>query len=215
MSHLYYGNQNFDIAEFRDRKVIHELEMAMTAFDCVIPDHSGIYCSTDITTGRKLYFEIFKQYNVRSDEELATKLGNDRHAKIRMELMQSNNERGLAFANSLRLRGLVNIITPSPFIARDFDQQHYLYFWEWVIIKKVYEARFNEGWEFSNGCTMEYAAAVRKGIPRLDHLGRPLEHSEAISKIEAAIRELTACKISTAKLERHLGYLKEIGTANS
>lgn len=136
MPHLYYGNQTFDIAQFQDRKVIHELEMAMTALDCVIPDHSGIYCSTDITTGKKLYFEIFKQYNVRSDEELATKLGDDRYTEVKMDLVQSNIERGLAFADGLRLRGFVNIITPAPFIARDFDQEHYLYFWEWVIIKK-------------------------------------------------------------------------------
>lgn len=212
LPHLYYGNQPFHIAEFQDRKVIYELEMAMTVFDCVIPDHSGIYCSTDLTTGKKLYFEIFKQYNVQSTEELASRLGTDRYAKVRMDLTQSNIERGLAFADGLRLRGLVNIITPAPFNARDFDQEHYLYFWEWVIIKKVYEARFNEGWEFSNGCTMEYAAAVRKGIPRFDHLGQPLEHSEAISKIEAAIRELTACKISAHRLECHLAYLRGIKT---
>src|SRR5262249_6006301 len=97
MTHLYYGNQNFEVAEFRERKVIYELEMAMAAFDCVIPDHSAIYCSTNITTGRKLYFEIFKQYNVRSDEELAIKLGNDRYVKIKNEVTQSNIQRGLAF----------------------------------------------------------------------------------------------------------------------
>jgi hypothetical protein len=215
MTYLYYGNQNFEVAEFQARKVIHELEMAMTAFDCVIPDHAGIYCSTGITTGRKLYFEIFKQYNVRSDEELAIKLGNDRYNKVKMELMQSNIQRGLAFADSLRLRGFVNIITPAPFFAHDFNQQHYLYLWEWIIIKKTYEARFNEGWEFSNGCTMEYAAAARKRIPTFDHMGRPLGRSEAIGKIEAAIRELTACKISADRLGCHLAYLKEIETADS
>jgi hypothetical protein len=210
MSYHYYGNQNFDILEFRDRKVIHELEMAMTVFDCVMSDDSGIYCSTDITTGRKLYFELFKQYNVQSDEELATKLGNDRHTQVKMELVASNIQRGLAFAESLRFRGFVNVITPGPFSAHDFDQQHYLYFWEWVIIKKVYEARFNEGWEFSNGCTLEYATAARKGIPRFDHLGQTLGCSEAIRKMEAAIQELTACGISVAQLERHLIHLKEI-----
>jgi hypothetical protein len=215
MTHLYYGNQNFEVTEFRDRKVIHELEMAMSAFDCVIPDQSGIYCSTNITTGRKLYLEIFKQYNVRSDEELATKLGNDRYTKVKMELTQSNIQRGLAFANTLRLRGFVNIIMPAPFIAPDFNQQHYLYLWEWIIIKKAYEARFNEGWEFSKGCTMEYAAATRKRIPRFDHMGRPLEPSEAIRKIETAIHELTASKILADQLEYHLAYLKKIENANS
>src|SRR5215467_5120897 len=101
VTYLYYGNQNFEISEFRDRKVIDELEMAMTAFDCIIPDHSGIYCSTNITTGRTLYFEIFKQYDVRSDEELATRLGNERYTKIKMDVMQGNIQRGAAFADSL------------------------------------------------------------------------------------------------------------------
>jgi hypothetical protein len=189
--------------------------MAMTAFDCVIPDDSGIYCSTNLTTGRKLYFEIFKQYDVRSDEELATKVGTDRYIKIKAELMQGNIQRGLAFADTLRLRGFINIITPAPFAALDFTQQHYFYLWEWIIIKKAYEARFNEGWEFSNGCTMEYAAAARKRIPRFDHIGRPLESSEAIKKIEAAIHELTGHKISADRLQCHLAYLKEIVNANS
>jgi hypothetical protein len=214
MTYLYYGNQNFEVSQFRDRKVIHELEMAMTAFDCVIPDHSGIYCSTNITTDRKLYFEVFKQYNVRSDDELAIKLGNDRYIKIKRELTENNIQRGLAFADNLRLRGFINIITPGPFIGRDFNQQHYFYLWEWMIIKKAYEARFNEGWEFSNGCTMEYAAATRKGIPRFDHMGRPLKSCEAIRKIESAIRELTACKISADQLECHLAYLKKIENAS-
>lgn len=212
MSHLYYGNHDFKIAEFRDRKVIHELEMAMTVFDCIIPDDSGIYCSSAITTGRELYFEIFKPYNAQSEKELATKLGNDRYAEVKMELTQSNIQRGLAFAESLRVRGFINVITPGPFIAPGFEQEHYLYFWEWVIIKKVCEARFNEGWEFSNGCTLEYATAARKGIPRFDHLGRPLERSEAISKMETAVRELTACSITAAKLERHLMHLREMET---
>ena len=210
MSQQRYSNQDFEIGEFRDRKVLDELEMAMTVFDCVMPDDSGIYCSTDITTGRKLYFDIFKEHNVQSDEELAAKLGNERHAGVRMELIQSNLQRGLAFADSLRLRGFINIITPAPFAGRDFNQEHYSYFWEWVIIKKVYEARFNEGWEFSNGCTFEYAVAARKGIPRFDHLGRLLQRSEAISKIEAAIRELSGRRIAAAKLERHLTFLKEL-----
>jgi hypothetical protein len=214
MTYLYYGDQNFEVAEFRSRKVIHELEMVMTAFDCVIPDDAGIYCSTNITTDRRLYFEIFRQYNVRSEEELAMKLGNDRYTKVKMEVMQSNMQRGLAFAESLRLRGFVNIITPAPFIAHDFNQQHYLYLWEWIIIKKAYEARFIEGWEFSNGCTMEYAAATHKGIPRFDHMGRQLKTSQAIRKIEAAVQELTACKISAGKLEYHLAYLKKLRPSN-
>jgi hypothetical protein len=62
---------------------------------------------------------------------------------------------------------------------------------------------------------MEYAAAARKRIPTFDHMGWPLKSSEAIRKIEAAIRELTACKISADRLECHLAYLKEIENANS
>jgi|GEM_PF-1303062 len=210
MSQLYYGTGEFDLPEFQHRKVIDEIRMAMSAFDCVLPDDAGIYCSSDITTGKRFYYEVLKQYECRSDEDLRAKLGEDGFKQVHTELIQANVARGVEFAEKLRERGLVNVVTPGPFFAKGFDQQHYLYLWEWFIVKKVYEVRFNYEWEYSNGCTLEYAIAARKGIPRLDHEGSFLDLEDAIERVEIAVKKLREERFVIKKLEHTLGLLKAI-----
>ncbi|HEV2912618.1 MAG TPA: hypothetical protein VGX92_04815 [Pyrinomonadaceae bacterium] len=210
MEQLYYGSPDFELAQFRDRRVMDEIRMVMTAFDCVLPDNSAIYCSGDVTTGKRLY-ELLKKYEVRSIEELKTRLGAALFKETFDKLVRANIERGIEFTENIRRRGHPNLINPGPFTAPGFEQQHYHYLWEWVIIKKVYEAQFNEGWEYSNGCTLEYAIATRKGIPRLDHLGNVLELAQALQKIERAVAELHGYGIQANMLERNLARLRELG----
>lgn len=209
MEQLYYGTTDFEVAEFRNRKAIDEIKMVMTVFDCVLPDNSAVYCSSDVTTGKQLY-NIFRKYDVCSDKDLREKLGESRYEEIRSDLIQRNIKRGNEFTENIRQRGGVNLINPGPFMGSNFEQEHYYYLWEWVIIRKVYEAQFNKGWEYSTGCTLEYAIATKKGIPRLDHLGNILDLQQAIDKVEKAVADLRASRIQAKGLERNLGLMKEI-----
>src|ERR1043166_3912847 len=210
MAELYYGTEEFTSPEFKNRKVIDEIKMSMSAFDCILPDDAGIYCSSDITTGKRFYYEVLKTHGVRSEDELKEKLGPDEFKRVQTDLIQFNVARGVEFAEKLRERGLINVVTPGPYFAKGFDQQHYLYLWEWFIIKKIYEARFNFDWEYSNGCTLEFAIASRKGIPRLDHEGNRIELESAIERVEATVAELRANGFVIPKLEHHLGLMKAI-----
>ena len=210
MVQLYYSSDQFDLLEFQNRKVIDEIKMSMTAFDCVLPDDAGIYCSSDITTGKRFYYGVLTKYGVASEADLKEKLGEEEFKQVQTELIQANVARGVEFAEKLRERGLINVVTPGPYFARGFDQKHYLYLWEWFIIKKVYEVRFNYEWQYSNGCTFEYAVALRKGIPRLDHEGGPLDHEGAIQRVEAAVNELKKEGFMVNKLETNLELLKAI-----
>lgn len=210
MMQLYYGTEQFDIPEFPNRKVIDEIKMTMSAFDCVLPDDAGIYCSSDITTGKRFYYDVLAKYGVASEAELKRKLGEEEFKRVQTELIQTNVLRGVEFAEKLRERGLVNVVTPGPYFARGFTQQHYLYLWEWFIVKKVYEVRFNYDWQYSNGCTLEYAIALRKGIPCLDHEGSPLEHEHATHKVEGAVNELQRQGFIVEKLKDNLALLKMI-----
>lgn len=210
MPALYFGTDQFDVPEFQNRKVIDEIKMSMSAFDCMLPDDAGIYCSSDITTGKRFYYELLQKYDERSDEELKQKLGDDEFKRVQTELIQANVARGSEFAEKLRARGLINVVTPGPYFAKGFDQQHYLYLWEWFIIKKIYEVRFNVDWEYSNGCTLEYAIAARKGIPRMDHEGNAIQLTQAIEKTEAAVNELREAGFVVKKLEHNLKLLKSI-----
>jgi hypothetical protein len=210
MVELYFGTDQFTVPDFQNRKVIDEIKMSMSAFDCVLPDDAGIYCSSDITTGKKFYYEVLKKYEARSEQELTEKLGDEEFKKVQTELIQFNVARGVKFAEKLRERGLINVVTPGPYFARGFDQQHYLYLWEWFIIKKIYEVRLNGDWEYSNGCTLEYAIAARKGIPRLDHEGNSLDLHTAIERVEAAVKELSKEGFVITKLEHNLELMEAI-----
>lgn len=210
MPELYYGTDQFEVPEFANRRVIDEINMSMSAFDCMLPDDAGIYCSSDITTGKKFYYEVLKKFGVKSEQELKEKLGAEELKKVQTELIQSNVARGTQFAEKLRERGLINVVTPGPYFARGFDQQHYLYLWELFIIKKIYEVRFNYDWEYSNGCTLEYAIAARKAIPRLDHEGSALDLKSAVERVAAALKELRTEGFVVTKLEHNLALLKAI-----
>jgi hypothetical protein len=210
MAKLYYGTDQFDVPEFANRRVIDEINMSMSAFDCMLPDDAGIYCSSDITTGKRFYYDVLRKYYVRSEQELKAKLGDDEFKRVQTELIRANVARGSEFAEKLRERGLINVVTPGPYFARGFDQQHYLYLWELFIIRKIYEVRFNYDWEYSNGCTLEYAIASRKGIPRLDHEGNALDLKSAIERVETALNELKKEGFLVAKLEYNLALLKAI-----
>jgi hypothetical protein len=210
MEEMYYGTGKFDLPEFQKRKVIDEIQMSMSAFDCMLPDDAGIYCSSDITTGKKFYYEVLKPRGVRSEDELKEKVGPEEFKRIQTDLIQFNVARGVEFAEKLRERGLINVVTPGPFFAKGFDQQHYLYLWEWFIVKKIYEVRFNSDWQYSNGCTLEYAIAARKGIPRLDHEGNRLELEPAIERVADAVDQLKADAFVINKLENNLGLMKAI-----
>lgn len=210
MQQLYYGTDQFAVTEFEKRKVSDEINMSISAFDCVFADDAGIYCSSDITTGKRFYYELLKKHDVRSEAELQKKLGAEEFKDVKSELINFNVARGVQFAEKLRDRGLINVVTPGPYFARGFDQQHYLYLWEVFIIKKVYEARFNYDWQYSNGCTLEYAIAARKGIPRLDHEGNSLELETAIERVTTAVDELNGAGFLITKLQHNLELLKAI-----
>lgn len=207
---LFYGTGEFDVREFKERGVLDEIKMVLSAFDCVLPDDGGIYCSSDVTTGRRLYFEIFPAHGVHSEAELKDKLGADGCREVMRKLMVENIARGVEFTDDLRRRGLTNLLNPGPFHGRGFEQQHYHYLWEWVIVKKIRESYFNEGWEYSNGCTLEYAISHRKGIPVLDHLGRALSLDDAEALVGRAVADLKAHGIVAPMLERNLVWIKEL-----
>src|SRR5882724_8055405 len=112
MTELYYGTDQFDVPEFERRKVIDEINMSMSAFDCMLPDNAGIYCSSDITTGKRFYYELLKRHDVCSDDELLKKLGDEEYKKVKDGFIKENVKRGVEFAEKLRERGKINVVTP-------------------------------------------------------------------------------------------------------
>jgi len=153
---------------------------------------------------------LLTKYRASSSEILIKEIGAEAFNNLRKPFLDSNIERGNKFAQKLRERGFINVVTPGPFYAKGFDQPHYLNLWERFIIKKVYEVRFNYDWEFSNGCTFECVIAARKRIPLFEHEGNSLNLKTAIGKVETATAELRRDGFVIPKLEENLALMKAI-----
>jgi len=210
MAELYYGADKFAVLEVENRRVFDEIKMSMSAFDCMLSDDTGIYCSSDITSGKWLYYELLKEHDANSQEVLEERVGKEAFKNLRRPFLDSNIERGKKFAQKLRERGFINVVTPGPYYATGFEQEHYLHLWQRFIMEKAYEVRFNYDWQYSNGCTFECAIAATKRIPLFDHEGNSLDLTTAIGRVGAAIKQLKSDGFAIPKLEENLALMKAI-----
>ena len=181
----------------RSRTWQEEVDMLLSMIDCLVLDREAVYASSEFTTGKRFY-ELCRRYNIRTGTELKKRLGEE----YRTQLLAPNKEGGIRFARKLREFGHKVVLTPHPFIAVDWSQSEYLGFWEEVIQRKCHAVYFNEGWEFSNGCTFEYLAGLKAGMPLLDHDKKLLELPTAKEMIGNAIKNLEKEGFDTPELRR-------------
>ena len=168
--------------------------------DCFVTGRKALYCSSELTTGIRLYTAI--QENGCIDRyELADKLGKD---WLRDNVFVKNEAAANAFAAEIESKRGQTTISPACLFVPEWGQHDYLSFWETLIKTRVSEVWFNTNWQYSNGCTFEYMAAVRAGIPTLDKNGLPLDTLPAVVLIKSAITSLKDKSIKTDKLEEHL-----------
>ena len=190
-----------------------EIDMVFSAIDCVLNDEPAIYCSSELTTGTRLYAAL-REHKVKTKDELKAKLGK---AWFKANIFDVNVKLGKEFAQCVRnrLTDKTIVITPGPFEAPERDnwsQQEYLFFWERLLRspERTKSACFNRNWQFSDGCTFEFAVALDAGLPTDDHDGKPLEIDKGIQLMESAIEELNADGFDSSKLRENLGRLQQI-----
>jgi len=179
-------------------------EVLLTSFDCVVFDREAVYASSEFTTGKRFY-ELCRALKVFSVEDLKTALGGEQ--RYRKELLLANKEEGVAFARKIRGWGIPLVISPNPLIVHGWTQENYLGLWVKVITEKCHAVYFNEGWEFSNGCTKEYLATFRHGLPAYDSNGHDLPVDEARRLIRNAVECLQADGFTVPELEEILAQL--------
>lgn len=182
--------------------------MVFSGIDCVLNDEQAIYCSSELTTGMRLY-EALRTHGVRTAAELKGKLGRDWFG---VNIFDANVKSGKEFAQCVRnrLTDKTIVITPGPFTAPTWTQPEYLFFWEELLRTRIKSACFNRNWQFSNGCVFEFAVAQDHGVPALNHNGETLELEEGIQMIEGAIQTLQADGFDTSTLGETLQRLREI-----
>lgn len=184
-----------------------EVDIAFSAIDCVLNGEKAIYASSELTTGARLY-QALREYGLKTAKELKQKLGEKWY---QANIWEANVKVATDFAAELRLRlaGQI-VITPAPFAAPGWTQPEYLEFWETLLRTRIKEVRLNRNWQFSNGCTLEFAVAEDAGLRAIDAGGHDIDLQVGVRLMEDAIRELDADHFDTAKLRENLNYLHHI-----
>ena len=179
-----------------------EVEMVFSGIDCVLHREHVIYCSSELTSGLRLYQEL-RQQGLKTASELRKRMGD---AWFQSNLLDLNKEAAIRFAEDVRHRfhDRTIVVTPAPFSASGWNQDEYLAFWELLLRARIKAVWFNHNWAYSNGCTFEFAVAQDAGLPTLDQAGQPLAREEGIQLIVNAIARLQQDGFDTAKLEQNL-----------
>jgi hypothetical protein len=185
-----------------------EIDMVFSGIDCVLNDERAIYCSCELTTGARLYAAL-RDNKVKTAAELKQKLGKEWFGA---NIFDANVKLGKEFAQCVRnrLTDKTIVITPGPFTAASWSQPEYLFFWETLLRTRIKAGCINRNWQFSNGCTFEFADALDAGLPTLDHDGESLDVESGIQLIESATRELESDGFDTSTLRQNLERLHAI-----
>jgi hypothetical protein len=208
-SNVFWGGK---IAEASGMQLYDFTELRFTApyfstMKCFLNGEKAVYCSSEVSSGCRMY-EALRTCKVNSSWDLEKNFA-DVYKKVR----QANGRAAKSFARSVQNLQPVGtvVINPEPLKIPEWDQPEYLAFWVECIRHHAKEVRFNKNWEFSNGCTLEFAAALStKGITTLDHEGKELTLEAAIRAIEKAIETLP--DFDTTKLHKNLERLRSLMT---
>jgi hypothetical protein len=185
-----------------------EVDMVFSGLDCALHRGHVIYASSELTSGLRLYEELQK-YSLKTGDELKKQLGKPWYEA---HIWDPNVQSAIEFAEAIRatLQDDTIVITPAPFSAAGWSQSEYLAFWEQLLRTRVKSVRFNAHWQFSNGCTFEFAVAEDAGLPAFDHAGSVLPRKTGIQLIESAIRRLESQGFDASKLRENLERLLAI-----
>jgi hypothetical protein len=187
-----------------NRHHLEEMELAFSAIDCVLNGQHAIYASTELTSGFRV-FGAFRDAKVRTTDELKQKMGKDWYSR---NIWDANVALAVAFAESVRERATgTPVITPAPFMAPGWSQFEYLAFWEKLLRTRIKSSWLNDNWEYSNGCTFEFAVAHDAGVPTCDRRGNSLSLDDGVRLIREAIRTVEAGGFDAAKLRENLDKL--------
>jgi hypothetical protein len=189
-----------------NRRYKEEVEIIFSGIDCVLHRQHVIYCSSELSSGFRLYAAL-REFKLMTSADLRKAKGADWYQS---QIWDRNVQSAIDFAEEVRC-GFTDstiVVTPAPFTAPKWSQPEYLYFWETLLRTRIKSVWFNRNWQFSNGCAFEFAVALDAGLPTLDRDGKPLERSVGIKLIESAIRELEHDGFDAAKLHENLGLLQ-------
>ena len=152
------------------------------------------YASVPITSGR-----AFANW-FRSVGRTLTKGTDEYNASLRAFVILPNVQHAAAFIELLRWRSGGLVIDPTAVDVPGWDQDKYNSFWRLVIERHVRRVVFLNGWEHSNGCTMEFEVAQRLFLDCVDEGLEHLSLARGASLLATAISERDELRLDTTAL---------------
>lgn len=194
------------------RHHLEEMELSFSAMDCILMGERGIYASTELTSGFRVY-QACRDASVRTTDEVKKKMGADWY---RRHIWDANVALALQFAGAIRKEqeGRI-VITPAPFMAPGWSQFEYLAFWETLLRTRVDASWFNENWQYSNGCTFEFAVAHDAGVPTYDKDGKTIDLDAGIRLVRLAVQSIESDGFDTRTLRQNLDRLIALREASA
>jgi hypothetical protein len=159
---------------------------------CADDRHPFSYLSVPITTGR-----AYLKYHAGAGP------GAEGSADYGRKLARTDNERR-AIATAQRLRGtlLGTVIDPSRVAISDWEQDDYHIFWAEVIKRYTETMYFLDGWQYSDGCAIEFATAVQLGLPAFTEHMKPLVLADGQELLHSAIDEYVSVGLDPVRLRQ-------------
>jgi hypothetical protein len=169
-------------------------EEEITAIADEIGRRSAIYLSAPITTGRE--FLRWLRQDRRDDPSRP-----DDSRRPRGEVIEENRRALVPLKERLaRVFPDSIVIDPTRLDMPDWDQKDYHRFWVEVLRRLARSAVFADGWEYSTGCTIEYAMAVSLGLKIFDCNLEPIDTVAGLKMIRSASQEIEAAGLDTTLL---------------
>lgn len=190
------------------RSYREEAAMVLSALDSTLNREKAIYASAELTTGRRFY-DALREFHVGTADDLKQLKGKGWYTA---NIWDANVKSAQDFATQVREKvgGRTLVITPAPFSAPGWRRPEYLAFWEQLLRTRISSTWFKSDWQYSNGCTFEFAVSADSGLPTLDHQGHPLTACQAAELIGAAIRDLDSSQLDTTKLSENLARIRPV-----
>lgn len=165
---------------------------------------SVVYTSTPITTGKN-YLD-WLQLGAQGGPDL------ERGDSVSRETLvtSKNIEEAILFVRKVRAKYSEPVIDPTRLEnINNWDQGDYHKFWIKVIRQLVSTIVFANGWEYSNGSTLEYICGLEKGISLLTHDFQPLTPDAALIKLEIAGSKYKILNVQSDIIEEAILFLED------
>lgn len=169
-----------------------------TVLGAVPAPRSIVYISQPITTGRP-YLRLREALGQTSPSPAV-------ETRIRAEAMAENRRQTRELV--ARVRTVFEherpVVDPSDYEDEVLDQEDFHGLWSEIIRLYTAVVVLADGWQYSTGCSIEFAAALEVGLPLLDDGLRPMPYGLAVSILSEGLAELQRTGLGSTVMTRAL-----------